>query len=73
MGIYDGIKDVVLCGGVTKRKDICISGLQKYCGDMNITVSEYEQIYGAAIYCSQLFSDVNDDMINNLKSHIERG
>lgn len=74
---YGNAKDVVLSGGVTKRADILIPCLKKYCRDINFIVSELPQVYGAAICCCQKYSSLSEDFKNNLqksyKECIERG
>ena len=64
---YECDCEVVLSGGACSRQDVIIPYLKKYCNDVNFTVTELPQIYGASVYCRKKSGDIDNEFKENLK------
>ena len=61
---------VILTGGMTKRADVLLKYLEKYCPNAEFVVAQTDQIYGAAVYCCKQFGKVTPSFAEKLKRNL---
>lgn len=61
----------VLAGGMTKRADLVIGYLKRYCPGVDFIIADANQIYGAALYCCRQFGRAETNFTENLKNNLK--
>lgn len=71
ISLYDVEPYVALSGGLTKRADILVPHLKKYCKGTNFIIADMPQIFGAAVYCCSQFADLSENFKQTLKLQLQ--